>query len=267
MWIKTTHLSDFDNLELKEATFQNQVFPMHFHDSLSIGLIREGIEKITLGNSTLLAKTNSIVIFNPYEVHSNSFFDADKWTYCSLYLNPEVLRFFAGRANFSWKDSLQFQNLIEDPVFFKMILNFHFGTELDRGKALQEIIKTLVFRYQKEPENKSMAYRDDIEIVNEVVKRFNLKFSDKINIDSISKEFKLSTSRFIRAFKAHTGLTPISYIILLRLNHSKTLILKNLPLVQVSLECGFFDQSHFIHYFQKFFGISPLHFKRNHQTR
>ena len=85
-------------------------------------------------------------------------------------------------------------------------------------------------------------------------------------MEKLSKKYKLSSSKLIRAFKAHTGLTPISYITLLKLNHSKKLIMQNQPIVQVALECGFYDQSHFTHYFLIFFGVSPLYFKKNNMT-
>ena len=266
MKLKTTKLSNFDNLELKEATFKNLNFPDHFHDTYSIGLIKEGVEKVTVNNQTLISTTNSIVIINPFEIHSNSFYDNEKWTYHSLYLNKDIIDYFTKQQNLNKKISFQFKNIITDKSLYTQLTNFFISPTEKTEKKLTDIVTNLVVNHQEELVVKSKYYAKETDIINEIVAYFELYFSDKINIEKLSKKYKLSSSKLIRAFKAHTGLTPISYITLLKLNHSKKLIMQNQPIVQVALECGFYDQSHFTHYFLIFFGVSPLYFKKNNMT-
>ncbi len=266
MKLKTTKLSDFDNLELKNATFQNRNFPNHFHDTYSIGLIKKGVEKVTINNQTLLATSNSVVIINPFEIHSNSFYDNEKWTYYSLYLNKDILKYCSKKQNLDNKPSFQFKNIITDKKLYHQLYNFHSNPTEKTENKLTEIVTQLVVNYQEEVDIKTKYYAKEINTINEIVAYFESYFFDKIKIDAMSKKYKLSSSQLIRAFKAHTGLTPISYVTLLKLNHSKKLILQNQSILHVALECGFYDQSHFTHYFLKFFGISPLNFKKNYVT-
>ena len=49
----------------------------------------------------------------------------------------------------------------------------------------------------------------------------------------------------------------------MRINHSLELIKKDYPLSIIAVECGFFDQSHFIKEFKKMYGITPLKFTKN----
>jgi AraC-like DNA-binding protein len=263
MKLKTTKLSNFDNLELKEATFQNVAFPDHFHDTYSIGLIKEGIEKVTVNNRTLLSTAGSIVIINPFEVHSNSFYDNEKWTYNSLYLNKDILKYCIKKQNINCKPTFHFKSLINDTELFQQLINFHSNPIDNTDYKLTEIITHLLANYQEELVTNNKYYTTETITINEIIAYFQNHFFDKIKIDTLSKKYKLNTSQLIRAFKAHTGLTPISYILLLKLNHSKKLILQNQSIVQVALDCGFYDQSHFNHYFFKFFGITPINFRKN----
>jgi AraC-like DNA-binding protein len=263
MNLKTTKLSKFDSLELKEATFQNLSFPSHFHDTYSIGFIKEGVERVTINNQTLLATANSIVIINPFEVHSNSFYNNDKLTYQSMYLNKDILKFFASKLNLESKDEFHFKNLLFDSHILNELKCLHTNPDLNTQNKLSSIIYNLILKHQNLLKHKINSYVKDATIIEELIAKFNNNFMDKVDIQKISKTYQLSSSQLIRAFKAHTGLTPISYITLLRLNHSKKLILNNQSMVQVALECGFYDQSHFTHSFSKFFGISPLKYRKN----
>jgi AraC-like DNA-binding protein len=89
---------------------------------------------------------------------------------------------------------------------------------------------------------------------------------DKINIDRMAKKYNKTSFQLIRAFKAHTGLTPIAYLILIRLNKAKKLLASGNTLIDTALECGFFDQSHFTNCFKKYFGVSPKQYTENHSN-
>ncbi|MFY7786479.1 MAG: helix-turn-helix transcriptional regulator, partial [Thermoflexibacteraceae bacterium] len=57
--------------------------------------------------------------------------------------------------------------------------------------------------------------------------------------------------------------SPTDYQIVHRINKAKKLIRSEENITQVALECGFFDHSHFTHYFNKFLGITPSQYKKN----
>ena len=51
-----------DGLELKEATFKHKHFPTHFHETYSIGVIKNGIENLKIKNNNYIATPKTIVI-------------------------------------------------------------------------------------------------------------------------------------------------------------------------------------------------------------
>jgi AraC-like DNA-binding protein len=87
-------------------------------------------------------------------------------------------------------------------------------------------------------------------------------FREKITLDTLVQQFKYEKFYLLRQFKLHTNLTPIHYLILLRLEEAKSLMHSSLSLAQIALESGFYDQSHFSNSFQKFVGLSPMAYRK-----
>lgn len=69
----------------------------------------------------------------------------------------------------------------------------------------------------------------------------------------------LSARRFIEVFKQHVGLTPKLFSRIRRFQHvlRTTRVQADVDWADVALECGYFDQAHFIHDFRGFSGLTP----------
>ena len=57
-------------------------------------------------------------------------------------------------------------------------------------------------------------------------------------------------------------MTPYAWLKRLRLEQSKRLLGSGLPVSEVALAVGFFDQSHFHHGFRQAFGLTPADFRQ-----
>ena len=68
----------------------------------------------------------------------------------------------------------------------------------------------------------------------------------------------LSRSYFIRAFKQITGMPPHRWLSMQRVKHAKALLRgTKMPIADISVACGFADQSHLTRVFSKAFRVSP----------
>jgi transcriptional regulator GlxA family with amidase domain len=86
---------------------------------------------------------------------------------------------------------------------------------------------------------------------------------DKICLAELCKRFNCDKFNLLRQFKQYTGLSPINYLITLRIQNAKELMIStDLPLVQIALESGFYDQSHFSNCFVKLVGLTPGEYRR-----
>lgn len=83
-----------------------------------------------------------------------------------------------------------------------------------------------------------------------------------IPIEKLASEYCLSLRQFERNFKQQAGFSPRLFARIIRFQSAlagrDTLPGKNLA--QIALDCGYYDQSHFIHDFKEFSGHDPRHY-------
>ena len=78
-------------------------------------------------------------------------------------------------------------------------------------------------------------------------------------VTSVTEQIGLSSRRFIEVFTREVGLTPKVFYRVRRFQRALDLIHGTGPVdwAQIALECGYYDQPHFIHDFQSFSGLTP----------
>jgi AraC-like DNA-binding protein len=79
-----------------------------------------------------------------------------------------------------------------------------------------------------------------------------------LRINELSYQYYLSNRQFERRFKELAGLSPKLYTRIIRFQAaSNEYGNKNKSLTSIAYDCGYYDQSHFIHEFKEFSGLHP----------
>lgn len=199
----------------------------------------------------------------------------------------------------SWRDGLECLIILLDPVFvaqtalennFSGEIEFaenygqadpiarHLGLalfqEADNGEVFgrmyaESLAQTLILHLLKtytvcgKPEksaNGGLAgykLRQAKEFIHENLER-------DLSLAEVAEAVGLSQFHFARSFRHSTGLTPQQYLILQRINRAKELLSRGeLPLVEVSIQAGFKNQSHFTTLFRKFTAFTPKEFRES----
>jgi AraC family transcriptional regulator len=90
----------------------------------------------------------------------------------------------------------------------------------------------------------------------------NAHLSENVSLASVSKELEISQFHFCRLFKQSTGITPHTYLIQQRVERAKQLLKrKEGTMLDIAIECGFANPSHFAKHFRKHTGVSPKQFR------
>jgi AraC-like DNA-binding protein len=76
-------------------------------------------------------------------------------------------------------------------------------------------------------------------------------------VDELSTQCFLSIRQFERKFKELAGLSPKLYTRILRFQAATRQYGENKSLTDIAYDCGYYDQSHFIHDFKEFSGLHP----------
>jgi len=93
--------------------------------------------------------------------------------------------------------------------------------------------------------------------LHECIKHFIFS-RNPVCIEETTRQFNISERQLERKFKTITGLTPKTYSRISRFQQAmKNYGRKFKNLTDIAYECGYYDQSHFIHDFREFSGYEP----------
>jgi AraC-like DNA-binding protein len=81
--------------------------------------------------------------------------------------------------------------------------------------------------------------------------------SRSLRVSEIAEHCNLSRSHFSRAFKIVTGCSPQEWMLKMKINKAKELLLTSMAITEIVYECGFSDHSHFTRTFGRMVGMPP----------
>ncbi len=87
-------------------------------------------------------------------------------------------------------------------------------------------------------------------------------FNKPFSIGDLASRCELSRSYFNKAFKESFGRTPSKWLSEYRVARVKQLLLQDLSIAEVAINCGFADQSHMTRVFTSLTGDTPARFRR-----
>jgi transcriptional regulator GlxA family with amidase domain len=119
---------------------------------------------------------------------------------------------------------------------------------------------SLFLHFSKNQVKTSVPFQD---IIADIQRYLRDVHDQKLNLDELARRFSLDKYQLIRYFKRQVGVTPNGYLTLLRIEQAKSLLAQGHALVEVALETGFYDQSHFARYFRTYTGVTPRGYQKN----
>jgi len=115
---------------------------------------------------------------------------------------------------------------------------------------------------KKDTSKQEVGARIDI---GNLIEFMHSNYDKKLTIDDLSRHISLSPSHFSRLFKNETGKSPLDYLIHLRLDKAKKMLLNsNKNITEIALDTGFNSSSHFSSTFIKYLNISPSDYKKKY---
>lgn len=152
-----------------------------------------------------------------------------------------------------------------------------------------DILKTLnmfIFEYSKSMKNSAVTLDAQAEIITHWIIRSVLgetifmktvsddysiakaqhyieqHYAENITVSKLAELGYISSSCFNRKFRNEIGITPIEYLIEVRIEHAKTLLKrKNIPITDIAMRCGFGSNSHFSSCFHNRLGVTPTEYR------
>jgi AraC family transcriptional regulator len=81
--------------------------------------------------------------------------------------------------------------------------------------------------------------------------------AEPLTSEQLASEAGVSRFHFCRVFKKAVGMSPMSFLTLMRIDRAKALLRKSIPISTVALKAGFNDLSNFNRQFRRQTGLTP----------
>ena len=107
--------------------------------------------------------------------------------------------------------------------------------------------------------------KEDQDFVSKLVDVIHAQMAkDDIDMEHIAAALSLSRKQLRTRVMSITGLTPVAYVLQVRLNYARRMIAnEDTSLTTIASRCGFQNLSHFSKAFKQQFGVSPQQFRKN----
>jgi len=138
---------------------------------------------------------------------------------------------------------------------------------------LMQILMLIVRETIDYPRNTSNGYNFETYGKSYAVKRIinymSENFEKKISLDQIAHNMYLSPVYVSKIFKEETGESPINYLIKIRLEKAKAILERGEggSIKSIANEVGYEDVYHFSKLFKKYYGVSPLNYKKGYESQ
>jgi AraC-like DNA-binding protein len=260
------HVPGLSGVELVRGMNVIHSFPRHAHRYYCIGIIDQGLRKYSSGSRTETIGAGSSLWINPDEVHACNPVDKKGHYYRILCLKPDYFkRLFSGNARTLDFDENRQNNLFfktniikNQALYYQLAILFttleQSGSILEKESALLQSFACLLqgdgFLIHSPIKNESNAIytvRDFLE----------LHYMENVSIDQLVTLTGLSPYYLIRLFQNKVGLSPHYYQTQIRIKQAKRKLVQGESIVDVALETGFNDQSHFTKFFKRLTGLTP----------
>jgi len=247
-----------DNISFTSADNFTHSFPDHFHEEYTIGVSVKGIQKFEIQGKSLVVEPYSIFLIQPHLLHAHYPIADLGWSFKSLYLNTDFIKYLL-------KDSAM-KRMSDDPFviqnrpLFKQYIRIHANKLMPDEALLADFVRQLSSKVIQTNKDIDSGLPEKIEAIKQHLYE---QFNQKLGLENLAKIYHTDKYQLIRQFKQHMGVTPNTYLTILRIEKARKMINNGYPIVDAALEAGFYDQSHFHRSFLYYTGITPGNFNRH----
>lgn len=261
--------------ELKVEAYQfqgiMQKFPIHFHEYYVIGFIEKGQRFLSCKNKEYTIEPGDLLLFNPRDNHACEQIDGKTLDYRCINIQPEIMS--KAVLEITGKEYLPY---FTPPVVFHcelvaVLRELHqIVMEEERDFRKEELFFFLLEQLIDEYTEQSVPTGNTEQSVEAkaICEFLENHYMENVTLDNLCKLTGRSKYYLLRSFTKQMGISPYSYLETLRIDKAKKMLEQGVSPIDVALQTGFTDQSHFSNFFKKFIGLTPKQymniFKDNH---
>lgn len=252
------------SIETESVTNTSEAVSIYSEDNLTLLYIVKGAANYAVNDRQGDVKKRDLILLNPQTELELTPLRKIEWIKISLsgILFTSSLDIDSNSQMFVTEDTSQSIKRYLDFAILEDAHRFR-GTELILKKLLECVMVHVLRNSELSIKDASVQVKnDEIERIQQYIRQ---NYSQKITLDDLSEHVGINKYYLIRLFKQKTGLSPIDYLIHVRLAEAeKLLATSNVTISKISDMVGFHSPSHFSKTFKESNHCTPSAFRKKH---
>ncbi|MBO5006911.1 MAG: helix-turn-helix domain-containing protein [Clostridia bacterium] len=238
-------------------------FRMHWHDQLEIIRVKRGSMTVLFGGSSDCLKQGEMSVFLPRTVHkgytTDSFveYDVIMFDVRSFYNESAVCR---NKLPQIYNGNAKFETIISKGETLRCADEICAAEDSDSLKMTSLVYELLylLFKYHL-----TELHTELKSSVMKIIDYMEENFALDLNTETRCRKFSYSTGHFCRKFKRATGVTPMTYLKIYRLEQALQKLKEgNQSIGEIAALCGYSDANYFTRCFKAHYGVPPRYYKK-----
>lgn len=247
------------------SCLNDRQFKPHLHDGYVLWLNSESGERYSIAKTSDILQPGSISIIEPGVIHENRPCQEKRRHLKSFYFTPQFLAKMAEQIGDGetlpalpttiitdkrlWRDASRLHDAL-----------FHPLSILQSEVGILSLFNRLFTSCRLLP---SLGLvKDDNRKVAVAIEYFVANLHRQFHLAEVAHLAGCTDFHLIRLFRAIKGVSPHTYLVQLRLEHARKLLLAGFTIVDAALQSGFSDQSHLTRFFRERFGLTPGQYRK-----
>lgn len=241
------------------ARYCEQRFAWHAHDDYAIGLIDDGALAFDCEGRGFLAPAGTICLVNPGEIHNGRSGSRNGWRYWNSYLPSALVGQIAPKCWATNGEPRFSSTVVRDEDTARLLRDFFHAVETQEDLLLMEerliaAVALLLERYAQVGHQPGLTSSRIVRTAQEYM-RANL--SQPLSLADLAEATGVTGFHVVRVFKSVIGMSPYAWLVQLRAETARRLLLTGLGVAEVAAASGFSDQPHLTRWFKRVFGVTP----------
>ena len=252
------HIHNFDELVIVYSgsaihVVDNEEYPLIRGDAFVI----HGSHRHGFLDTKNLCLANFLYSYDYFEHLKNEFYDSAGFK--ALFVNEPLYR---KNQKFNSKLHLNSQQLNIVLQYLNAMKDEQSSRQEDYTKVKERIFELLIINICRFYSNTNIPTQKDFLKISTAIDFMNDNFSKQISIPYLAKKSNMCESKFRRSFKKTTGLSPIDFLIRLRIEKATEImaVTPEINVTETALKTGFWDGAYFSKKFKEIVGINPMSF-------
>lgn len=215
------------------------------------------------GEETIVT-AGHMVLYRPKEMQKYVYYTKDQTDVYWVHFTGSQVKALLKEHNFPFKDHIIdcgtlpeyariFQNMIQEMQLRKP----HYQ------ELLTVLFKQLLITVSRQLQTESTLTSYVQSEIEHAIRYFLTHYNEELNIEEIAASHNMSTSWFIRNFKQYTGMTPLSYILKIRITNAQHLLeTTSYNVTEISSFVGYDNPLYFSRLFKNQTGLSPSEYRK-----